>query len=72
MAAKTVTEVSAHSSKIDAGRYLTVVVEREDWADVPENGIYAGKSYRRTTRYAGTVEGYRHVMLGSSSAPWEG
>lgn len=72
MTAMAVTEVSTHSSKIDAGRYLTVVVEREDWADVPENGIYAGKSYRRTTRYVGTTEGYRHIMTGSSSAPWEG
>lgn len=48
----------------------TTVIERQDWADTPENGVYAGRSYRITTRYISNSPDYRGQSCGSSSSPW--
>lgn len=51
--------------------YYTSVVVRQDWADVPENGIYAGRSYRQNWRYHSSFEdGTGTMRVSSNSQPW--
>lgn len=50
--------------------HYTTVIERQDWANIPENGIYAGCSYKITTRYISSDPNYRGQSCGSSSSPW--
>lgn len=59
------TEKSAHG--VD---YLTTVTIRQDYADVPENGIYAGRSYKRTERYISNTADHVGQFIGSGSEPW--
>lgn len=51
--------------------FYTTVVQRQDWADVPENGAYAGRSYKIVTRYISRSADTRGQYIGSSSSPWE-
>ena len=71
---KTTTEIAetrtAHTEQGGTVRHITKVVERQDWANTPANGIYAGKSYKITTLFSSTVAGYRHIMTGRSSEPF--
>ena len=51
--------------------YHTLVKVRQDWADTPENGIYAGKSYLIHNYYISpSPEHPRSQFLGSDSRPW--
>lgn len=50
--------------------YWTTVVIREEWADVPENGVYAGRVYRITRNYISTDPHHIGQLAGSSSSPW--
>lgn len=52
--------------------YYTSVTVRQDWANVPENGIYAGLSYRQNWRYHSSfADGIATQRVGSSSQPWK-
>lgn len=66
MSKATYTEVSETRSVIteDNGHvyHITTVIERQDWED--------GAAYKITTSYRATTEGYRHIMVNKSSAPW--
>lgn len=51
--------------------YRTTTISRQDWADLPENGIYAGKTYRITEVWMSSVEdGTGTIRYCSSSQPW--
>jgi hypothetical protein len=50
--------------------FYTTVVSRQDWHDVPENGVYAGRSYRITDRYISNRPETRGQLISSSSQPW--
>ncbi len=52
--------------------YWTTEVYRQDWLDVPENGLYAGRSYRLTRSYVSCHERERGHFYGSSSDVWTG
>lgn len=70
----TATKTTTHHSTTESGNaeagFITVDRELQEWADTPENGIYAGKSYMITTFWSGTTPGARHVMTKRSSAPY--
>lgn len=51
--------------------YYTVVVLRQDWADVPENGVYAGRSYKITEHYISHERNGLDRCISSSATPWE-
>jgi hypothetical protein len=50
--------------------YWTTIVQRQVWADVPENGIYAGRSYKITLRHMSTDPNTLGTGISSSSTPW--
>jgi hypothetical protein len=50
--------------------HWTVVVLRQRWADVPENGIYAGLHYEIRDLYCSSRPGSRGTRVSSSSRPW--
>lgn len=77
----TETVISRHQSEADSVApngsarshdYYTTVVIRQDWANVPENGIYAGRSYRIVERYISNRPDTPGQYIGRSSSPWEG
>lgn len=51
--------------------FYTMVVSRQDWHDTPENGIYAGRSYRIVERYISSNPDVRGQHIGRSSSPWK-
>jgi hypothetical protein len=61
------TAPNGSSSSID---HWTSVVSRQDWANVPENGIYAGLSYKITRLYISPRADTRGQSVSSSSSPW--
>lgn len=51
--------------------YYRTVTRRQDWADVPENGIYAGRSYKLVDVYISSKpDDNRGHLISSSSSPW--
>jgi hypothetical protein len=51
--------------------YRTSIIVRQDWAAVPENGIYAGRSYRVEDVYHSSYDdGTGTMFLYSSARPW--
>lgn len=50
--------------------YGTTIIEAQDWADVPENGIYRDRTYRITKCYRSNRPGTLGQLVGHSSAPW--
>jgi hypothetical protein len=50
--------------------FYTTVISREEWADVPENGAYAGRTYKIVERYISNRPDTRGQIIGSSSTPW--
>ena len=50
--------------------FYTTVVSRQDWHDTPENGAYAGRSYKITDRYISNGPNTRGQLISSSSQPW--
>lgn len=50
--------------------HWTTIVKRQDWADTPENGLYAGRSYRITERYVSTSPDNLGVLVNQESGPW--
>lgn len=50
--------------------YYTTVTLRQDWAGIPENGTYAGLSYRITELYISATPEYRGQLISTSSSPW--
>ena len=51
--------------------YLTVVTTCQDYASTPENGIYAGRSYRVTDIWhSSNEEGTGSTIIDSSYQPW--
>jgi len=52
-------------------RYQTVIDSRQTWADIAENGVVAGRSYRITTTYQSrNPDGQHTVFVGSDSRDW--
>jgi hypothetical protein len=51
--------------------FYTVVISRQEWANVPDNGIYAGLVYRITDRYISPDPRFRGQLMDSSSQPWK-
>ena len=52
--------------------YHTVVIVRQDWTDVPANGVYAGRSYRIRQFYISPDPRHpRSQYIGSDSSPWQ-
>jgi len=54
--------------------YGSQKVERVTYLDVPENGVYAGKSYAHVFGYtstSSTEHGYLGQCTGLSSMPWQ-
>lgn len=50
--------------------YYTTTYEVQDWHDVPENGIYAGRSYLITCSYISQSPSTRGQALPASSRPY--
>lgn len=50
--------------------YGTTIIEAQDWADIPENGIYRDRTYKITKCYRSTVPHHLGDLVGHSSAPW--
>jgi len=50
--------------------YGTTVVEAQDWADVPENGIYRDRTYKITKCFRSETPGARGQLVGHYSDPW--
>lgn len=50
--------------------YGTTVIEAQDWADVPENGIYRDRTYRITKCYRSNRPGTLGQLVGHCSDPW--
>jgi hypothetical protein len=79
MAEKSTVEVSrshgsvhsiASNGSTSGTDYYTTVVKRQTWADVPENGIYAGREYKITEAYISQDPGHIGQLIGHSSSPW--
>lgn len=51
--------------------FYTTVISRETWADVPENGTYAGCEYKLTRVYISNRPDTRGQLISSSSEPWK-
>lgn len=52
--------------------YGTTIIEAQDWADVPENGIYRDRTYKITKAYRSHAPGYLGQLVGHSSDPYTG
>lgn len=50
--------------------YGTTIIEAQDWADVPENGIYRDRTYRITKCCRANRPGVLGQLVGHSSSPW--
>lgn len=50
--------------------FYTTVVSRQVWADIPENGIYAGRVYRIVEHYISGSPDRRGQQMDRSSQPW--
>lgn len=52
--------------------YGTTIIEAQDWADVPENGIYRDRTYKITKYYRSNRPGTLGQLVGHSSDPFRG
>jgi hypothetical protein len=50
--------------------YGTTIIEAQDWADVPENGIYRDRTYKITKCYRANRPDVLGQLVGHSSDPW--
>lgn len=63
--------IAPNGSVQDVTDFYTTVILRQDWTNTPENGIYAGKSYRISkVWHSGTAAGRLDTLISSSSRPW--
>jgi len=52
--------------------YGTTIVQAQDWADVPENGIYRDRTYKITMAYRSNTPNGLGQLVGHSSDPYTG
>ena len=60
-----------NGSVVNVHDFYTTVVSRQDWHDTPENGVYAGRSYKITDVYISNRPDTRGQLIRSSSQPWK-
>jgi hypothetical protein len=66
--AKWFTNSTAPNGSSSATDYYTAVVSLQDWADVPENGVYRGRTYKITETYISNDPNTRGQLISRSSS----